>query len=231
MRLLGIETSSAVGSVALEVDGDVLEREIASPREQTEQLLKLIDELLAAVGVGLRDLDAVTFGCGPGSFTGLRVAAAAAQGFALATAVPLVPVSSLWCLAERAHRQHGAERVVVVVDARMGEVYSASFELQAGLPALVGRERLGAPDALEPPLDGPWTAVGDGFAAYAAELAGVVSGRRSRVGRFAPARERSFRSRTPRSGGWAHDGAGRRAPGVLARRRRLAPMTRPLTKL
>src|SRR4029079_17090934 len=82
MKLLGIETSGRVGSVALSVDGRIEEREIANAREQTERLLAVVDELLAGARLELTDLDGIAFGRGPGSFPGLRVSAAVAQGLA-----------------------------------------------------------------------------------------------------------------------------------------------------
>lgn len=167
MRILAIECSSAVGSVALKVDERVAVHEIASPREQTERLLQLVDELLTAERLDVAALDAVAFGRGPGSFTGLRMAAAVAQGFALARGVPLLPVSSLLCLAQGAWRTERARRTLVCVDARMGEVYSGEFETRAdGVSGEVGEERLSAPDAVRVPAGAGWTAVGDGFARY-----------------------------------------------------------------
>lgn len=177
-----METSSAVGSVALKVGASLATRTIPVPREQTEQLLRLTDELLAGAGLELRALDGVTFGRGPGSFTGLRVAAAIAQGFAFATGVPLLPVSSLLCIAQGAWRVAGVERALVCVDAHMGEVYCGEFELRDGAMAAAGEERLVAPALLVPPRSGAWHAVGNGFAAYAdvlgpiaAQAAGVMA--------------------------------------------------------
>ena len=102
MNLLAFETSSRLGSVALETAGGLAVRELGSPREQTERLLAITDELLAAAQLDLASLDGIAFGRGPGSFTGLRVSVAVAQGLAAASGVPLLPVSSLLCLAERA---------------------------------------------------------------------------------------------------------------------------------
>jgi tRNA threonylcarbamoyladenosine biosynthesis protein TsaB len=171
VKLLGIETSSSLGSVALAIGAEVRAREIATPREQTELLLRLVDESLAAAGIELARLDGIAFGRGPGSFTGLRIAAAIAQGLALASGVPLLPVSSLQCLAQTAWRTARAERSFVCVDARMGEVYFAEFAREGGMLRAVGDERLGAPSDLVAPTERPWTAVGDGFASYADALA------------------------------------------------------------
>ncbi|HEY8521801.1 MAG TPA: tRNA (adenosine(37)-N6)-threonylcarbamoyltransferase complex dimerization subunit type 1 TsaB [Gammaproteobacteria bacterium] len=180
MKLLAIELSSAVGSVALAVDGRVAERTIHSPRAQQALVLPLVDELLREAGLEPRALDAVAFGRGPGSFTGLRIAAAVAQGLGLAARLPLLPVSSLAALAQRAWREGGVEAALTCVDAHMGEVYWAAYAIEDGVAAPRGEERLGPPEAVEPPAGGAWAAVGDGFAAHAAALAAVTA-RASRV--------------------------------------------------
>lgn len=170
MKLLAIETSSAVGSLAL-LDGDsVAQREIATPRAQSESVLPGVGELLDEAGLALGSLDAIAFGRGPGSFSGIRLGAAVAQGLALSKDLPVIPVSSLAAAAQRAWREHGAERSLVCVDARMGEVYWALFNIEGGLAEHDGPERLGAPAKLVCPPDEPWSAVGDGFAEYSAEL-------------------------------------------------------------
>lgn len=176
MKLLALETSSQIGSVALQVAGRTLARELATPREQNEQLLRLIDTLLAEAGAQLRDLDAIVFGRGPGSFTGLRVCVAVAQGLSVVSGVPLVGVSSLRCLAQRAAREHGCARALACVDAHMGEVYFAQFALEAGIATPVGVERLGAPADVVAPAGQGWCAVGSGFASHAEALAGVTRG-------------------------------------------------------
>jgi len=184
VKLLGIELSSAVGSIALYVDGEITERTIATPREQTSRTLECVDELLADAGLTVRALDGVAFGRGPGSFTGLRVAAAHAQGMAMALGLPLYPVSSLLALAQGASRATGAERAVACVDARMGELYCGVFAARDGVMAAVADEIIGSPDevarfaeetltahggATGPSMGGAghvpaWAAVGDGFA-------------------------------------------------------------------
>lgn len=176
MNLLALETSSSVGSVAIETPAGVLVRELATPREQTEQIIALADELLSSAGLGLADLDGIAFGRGPGSFTGLRVSAAVAQGLAAVDGLPLLPVSSLLCLAERAWREHRCERALVCVDAHMGEVYWARAERRGDIVAIAGDERLAAPSDVGPPPAGPYAAVGSGFAAHAQALAAVARG-------------------------------------------------------
>jgi tRNA threonylcarbamoyladenosine biosynthesis protein TsaB len=167
MKILAIECSSAVGSVALQLDERIAVREIETPREQTERLLQLVDELLTAERLEVAALDAVAFGRGPGSFTGLRMAAAVAQGFALACGVPLLPVSSLLCHAQGAWRTERVRRALVCVDARMGEVYWGEFETgDDGISREAGEEQLSSPSAVRVPTGVAWAAVGDGFARH-----------------------------------------------------------------
>jgi len=180
MNLLAFETSSRTGSVALETAAGILFRELATPREQTERLLATTDDLLSAAGIELKDLRGVAFGRGPGSFTGLRVSVAVAQGLAAASGVALLPVSSLLCLAESAFREAGGERALVCVDAHMGEVYWAVAQRREGIVEIVGDERIGAPADVAVPQGAAWCAAGSGFAAHAAALA-AVAGAATRV--------------------------------------------------
>jgi tRNA threonylcarbamoyladenosine biosynthesis protein TsaB len=172
-RLLALETSGNGGSVALLVDGDVTERTIATPREQTDVIVKYIDALLADAGIELGMLDGIAFGRGPGSFTGLRVATAVAQGFGLALGTPLLPVSSMAAVAQRLWREHGVERSLVCIDARMDEVFWGQFAAPGGEVSAVGAERLSDPAAVEYGGEDSWVAAGSGFAAHAAQLAAL----------------------------------------------------------
>jgi tRNA threonylcarbamoyladenosine biosynthesis protein TsaB len=165
MNLLGIETSGAIGSVALRTPLGTRTREIATPREQTEKVLRLVDEMLAEAGIALSALGGIAFGRGPGSFTGLRVSTAIAQGLSAAAGVPVLPVSSLLCLAETAWREAQCERCLVGVDAHMGQVYWAEFVRRDGGCVLVGAERLSAPAEVVAPAGQGWAAVGSGFSA------------------------------------------------------------------
>ncbi len=193
MNLLGFETSSAVGTVALKTQDGQWVREIATPREQTEKILGLADELFAEAKIGLADLDAITFGRGPGSFTGLRVSAAVAQGLSLASGIALVPVSSLLCLAERAAQSLGFERCVVCVDAHMGEVYWAETERRDGVVAVRGAERLAKPVEVSVPSWPPgWAAVGGGFAAHRDALSAVLAAATAVVPDLKPSAECLF---------------------------------------
>src|SRR5262249_17468547 len=109
-------------------------------------------------------------------FTGLRIAAAVAQGLAAPTNLPLLPVSSLLCLAQGALRREAITRALVCVDAHMAELYWGEFEARDGAARTKGPERLGAPAGGSAPSSSPWAAVGDGFRVHAEALAPVLAG-------------------------------------------------------
>ena len=162
MLILALETSTELGSCALWRDGVVTERTCPTGKSHSETLLPLVRELLAEAGVKVGQLDAIAFGVGPGAFTGLRVACGAAQGLAVASNRPLIPVTSLETMAALA----GAERVLALLDARMGEVYSGSYQLGENGYELLGEIRVSAPDAVALPAEPGWIACGNAIAAY-----------------------------------------------------------------
>ncbi len=163
MKLLAFETATEACSVALYVDGQVLERFEIAPRRHAELSLPWAEALLAEAGVARSQLDAIALGRGPGAFTGVRLAIAIAQGIALALDRPLVPVSTLQVLALRAPA--GADQVLSSIDARMGEVYVARQVRVDGQWQLRGEELVCAPEAVVLPEGTRWFGVGTGFGA------------------------------------------------------------------
>ena len=176
MKLLALETSSERGSLAVLSGSVIIERWIETPRAQTSLLFPLVKELLSEASLNLSDLDGIAFGRGPGSFTGLRVATAIAQGIGLSVALPILPISSLAALAQQAYHEHGLSRVLVCVDAHMGEVYWAAFEIQDGLAVPSFPESLTAPQVVSWKGLGPWGAAGNGCQVYSKTLASLLSG-------------------------------------------------------
>jgi tRNA threonylcarbamoyladenosine biosynthesis protein TsaB len=179
VRILALDTATENCSVALMIDGRVLAREVELERGHAERILPMIDELLAEAGTTLRSLDAIAFGRGPGSFTGVRLAATVTQGLAFGASVGVVPVSDLRAVAQRAFEHCAAlNRILVCNDARMSEVYWGCFERGAdGLAAQKGDEHVGKP--LTVALPEGWTdavGVGRGFAVYADDLRTAVPG-------------------------------------------------------
>lgn len=142
-----------------------------TPRRHAEFILPLADELLAAAGITPLQLDGVAFGCGPGSFTGLRLACGIAQGIAFAANIPVLPISSLATLAQAASMEAGASQVLAAIDARMKEVYWGCYRLnKLGLMQLIGEEIVCAPTQVKVPTEedeGSWYGVGSGWATYA----------------------------------------------------------------
>ena len=126
-RILAIDTATEACSVALYDQGETLAHFELCAREHTQRILPLVQQILAEAGLSLKQLDALAFGRGPGSFTGVRIGIGIAQGLSLGAELPLLPVSTLLTMAQGAYRQTGAEQVLAAIDARMGEVYWGEF--------------------------------------------------------------------------------------------------------
>lgn len=164
MLILSLETSTELGSCALFQDGRVIERICPPARSHSETLLPLVRELMLEAACGFARLDAIAFDVGPGAFTGLRVACGIAQGLAVAHDLPLVPVTSLETMAVMT----GKNRVLALLDARMGEVYAGAYLVQADEPVLTGEIRVSVPEDVVVPSDDGWMACGNALTAYPA---------------------------------------------------------------
>jgi tRNA threonylcarbamoyladenosine biosynthesis protein TsaB len=140
-NILALDTSTEACSVALYSDGKISSRYEIAPQRHALLLLPYCDELLAEANIKPADLSAIAFGRGPGSFTGVRIAAAAAQGIAVAHNIPVFPVSSLQVLAQTAYMENQSHKIFAGIDARMGEIYFGKFELnQNNIMELIGEE-------------------------------------------------------------------------------------------
>ncbi len=182
MKLLALDTATDACSVAAWENGLVHERFEIAPRQHAQLLLAMVDEVLAQAAWALTDLNAIAFGRGPGSFTGVRIAAATAQGLAFGIDRPVVPVSSLAALAQAAFDAHGARRCAAAFDARMEEVYFGAFEIQSGgVAEAVTREQVCPPEEVTLPPGGAWSGVGPGWDAYGERLRTRLGDRVSEV--------------------------------------------------
>lgn len=158
MKILALETAADPGSVALWCDGTVTARTCPLDQTNSAALLPEARTLLAESGLGFADLDAVAFGAGPGSFTGLRVACGVAQGLAFGGGVPLIGVGTLEAMA----CESGGRRVFVALDARMGEVYHACY-VDGVLQGEIG---VHPPESVPLPDGGEWLACGNALTVY-----------------------------------------------------------------
>jgi tRNA threonylcarbamoyladenosine biosynthesis protein TsaB len=166
MKLLALDSATEACSAALLLDDTVSERFEIIGRGHADRLLPMADALLRDAGIAISAVDAIAFGRGPDSFTGLRIAAGIAQGLAAGARLPVVPVSNLAGVAAAHARNCCATQILACLDARMGEVYWAAYEMRDGVPVAITDERLSKPDAVALPHPGEWAGAGHGFGAY-----------------------------------------------------------------
>ncbi|MCD6078062.1 MAG: tRNA ((37)-N6)-threonylcarbamoyltransferase complex dimerization subunit type 1 TsaB [Ramlibacter sp.] len=168
MNLLAFDTSTETLSVAVGAGAAVLEHVEAGGPKASARLIPVIEDLLARSGLTLAGLDAIAFGRGPGSFTGLRTAAAVAQGLGFGSGVAVLPVDTLLAVAEEAHHRSGATRIVAMLDARMGEVYHAAYERNGADWRTCSMPALARPQEVQIPTG--WTLAGNVLEVLAGRL-------------------------------------------------------------
>ena len=172
--ILAIETSSELASCALSSgDATVISRDSSGVRTHSQSVLPMVQELLREAGIALPDVDAIAFGAGPGSFTGVRTACGVAQGLAFGAGLPVLPLVTLEAMAESCRARSGATEVLAVLDARMGEVYWAQYRYAGGAWQALIEPTLSAPGAVQPQACDGLAACGNGFAAYPDAFAGA----------------------------------------------------------
>ena len=170
--LLALDTATEACSVALLHNGEVISHYEVIPRLHAQRVLPMIETLRAEAGIALSAIDAIAFGRGPGAFTGVRIAVGVVQGLAFALQRPVLPVSNLAVLAQRAHREFAAEQVAAAIDARMDEVYWGCYALQQGEMCLQGVESVLAPELASLPRgsSGTWFGAGTGWGTFKQRL-------------------------------------------------------------
>ena len=177
MKLLVLDTSTEICSVALGLDGEVHARRVLAGQQHSSLLLPMVNELLHETGMTLRQLDGIGYGAGPGSFTGLRIACAVTQGLAFGADLPVVGVSTLESIAE----QTGADKVLTVLDARMAEVYWAAYCRDQTGWRCVSEPTLALPETVHVPPGDDWVGAGNGFAVLGDRLRPRLDARLTRV--------------------------------------------------
>ena len=173
VKLLALDTSTEHCSAALWLDGTIVAEGVHAGQRHSELLLPMIDRLLADAGLTLHALDAIAFGEGPGSFTGLRIACGVAQGLAFGADLPVVGIGTLIALAEAS----AATESACCLDARMKEVYFAAYRRTGGVWQTVCAPGLYSPERLPTLPQGQWIGCGNGFAVYPEALAGSLGDR------------------------------------------------------
>ena len=191
MKLLAVETSTQACSAALYIDGVICERFELTSNEHTRLILPMIDSLMSDAGLRPQQLDALAFGCGPGSFTGVRIATGVIQGIAFGADLPVVPVSTLAAIAQdffdKNDNKAMGERLktelsifnvaFTAMDARMGEIFWGVYRRgEQGFAELIGKESVTpAADVEFPELTG--IGAGSGWGVYKQELMTRLAGR------------------------------------------------------
>lgn len=168
--ILAVETSTELASVALLRHERLLVRDAASVQTHSQSLLPMVQALLAEAGIRLADCDAIAFGSGPGSFTGVRTACGVVQGLAFGAGLPVAPIGTLEAMAQACHEQTGAADVLCILDARMAEVYWAQYRRGPDGWQTIAAPQLSAPAAVL--AQGAVQACGNGLSAYADAFAG-----------------------------------------------------------
>lgn len=174
MKILALETSTEACSVALLCGHEILEHFEIAPRQHAAMLLPMVDRLIKQAGLQLKQLDALALGYGPGSFMGVRLAVSTAQGLAMGAQLPVVPVSSLQALAQRAWQQQAMSHIAPAWDARMGEIYWGAYEERQGIMQPLQPDQLSAPPAIQLPGQAAWKLVGNAWQVYRADLPEVL---------------------------------------------------------
>lgn len=178
MKLLAVETATEACSAALYLDGEVIERYQVAPRDHAQLILPMIDGLMSEAGLQLADLDALAFGRGPGSFTGIRIATGVIHGLALGSELQVVPVSTLAAVAQEFFDRNGerCDTAFTAMDARMGEIYFAVYRRNAsGFAELLGEEKvMPAESVMFPGAHG--AGIGTGWGVYREVLMEKLAG-------------------------------------------------------
>jgi tRNA threonylcarbamoyladenosine biosynthesis protein TsaB len=167
MKILAIETATEACSAALAIDDSCLERFQLAPRQHTQLILPMIDELIQEADIKIDDLDALAFGQGPGAFTGVRIAIGVIQGLAFAHDLPVIPVSTLAALAQHVADKH--DFVASAIDARMQEIYWGLYKKnESGLMEVINEESVLSPENIDFATisEENWFGVGSGWETY-----------------------------------------------------------------
>jgi tRNA threonylcarbamoyladenosine biosynthesis protein TsaB len=166
-KILAFDTSTNACSAALLIDDNIFDRFLVVPAKHTKFILPMIQELLQEAKLEFKDLSAIAFGHGPGSFTGVRLAASIVQGLAFAAKLPVIGISTLRTIAQEVLEEEGKTKVIVALDARMQEVYWGEYGSDnKGIMQPIIADKLIKPSDATVPATADFVLVGNGFEIY-----------------------------------------------------------------
>lgn len=176
MNILSLDTSTEYCSVALMYQGKVFERISMAQNSHSYLILGLIDALFIESRATIAEIDVVAVGRGPGSFSGVRIGVGVTQGIAFARDIPVVAISSLTAIAQGTIKESHADYISVAMDARMGEIYGANFQVIDGLAILLDKEQVCVPKGFKFIKRREWVGAGTGWVKYESTLTDNFAG-------------------------------------------------------
>lgn len=178
MKLLAVETATEACSAALYLNGVITERFELAPRHHTKLILPMIDELMRKADLQASELDSLAFGCGPGSFTGIRIATGVIQGLAFGLDLPVVRVSTLAAMAQEFFDHTDGMTAFTAMDARMDEVFWGVYQRdELGFAKLIGEEAVIAADLVDCSVESSGMGIGSAWSVYTDKLTNRLAGR------------------------------------------------------
>ena len=177
LTILALDTCTESCSAALSHQQHLYSRSANAPREHSQRLLPMVDEVLKEADIKIANVNLIAYGRGPGSFTGIRICTSMTQGLALGKDIPVIGISTLAAMAQMAIEKAQAKQVFVAIDARMNEIYWGQFIAVDGIATLVDAEYVTNPDKVAVTLDTTQSIMlcGTGFDAYPDLLADIES--------------------------------------------------------
>ena len=166
MNIIALDTCTELCSVALLYQGELYQQNQMTQRGHSDMVLSMMTALFEEAGATVVDVDILAFGRGPGSFTGVRVGVGVAQGIAYARNIPVVAISTLAAVAQTAVDALNTDHIAVAMDARMGEIYCASYQRENDLVSLVDEERVCPAEQFNPYSEDKWLGVGTAWREY-----------------------------------------------------------------
>lgn len=170
MNILAFDTSTSACSVALSSNDKIYNDHVIQPRGHANLILSMIESLITEAGITLNDINLISFGNGPGSFTGLRITAGVCQGIAYSHDIPIVAISSLRILAQGVFRETQEKYIAILQDARMSEIYWGSYIEDDGVLQLYGKENVSKPDMVQLEQNKKWYSCGEAWLSYRDKL-------------------------------------------------------------